>query len=293
MIDPAVEITRSGPSPVNGLDGDALATAPPELGASYERVLAAMGDHGGLVQEVLDVLAEREHPTWLVGGAVRDLLAQGAEARVNDLDFTGTAGPGELTELTAERRLRRAGFGDYDRRVSPRLVWSISPAEFPQHRVMEYRPLVLGGFAFPAYGGGLAIDAVTRDLTVNALYYDHQRGVVADPTGQGRAHLEATPRIMAVPYQDDEPVGCACVILRCLKFWLHQPDADIGPAAAWVGTLPADLATRIPEGSWPRVLGKRAACVAPGHRGGPESELAGRLGPAAAHLLQAIQERTP
>ncbi|MFD9006583.1 hypothetical protein ACFV0T_37525 [Streptomyces sp. NPDC059582] len=293
VLDPSsVDITRCGPTPADGLDEDALTVPPPGLRAGYERVVDGMGDHGGLLRGVLDELAKREHSTWLVGGAVRDLLADGAEAQVHDLDFTGTAGPGELNEVAFWRRRRRDGFGDYDWRVSPQLVWSISPQEFPQRRVMEYRPLALDGFAFPAYGGSLATDAGTRDLTVNALYYDPRRGVVADPTGLGHTHLRAVPLVMAIAYRDDAPVACACVILRCLKFGLRWPDADIDGATKWIGGLPADLTARIPAEGWPRILTTWASCVQPRHRDTGQKDLARRLGPVAAALVAAILERT-
>ncbi|WP_405607615.1 hypothetical protein [Streptomyces sp. NBC_01508] len=290
--DSSVRIIRSGPSPVDSLEGDTVTAAPPRLRAGYERVVVAMGDGGRFVTALLDALAARHHTTWLVGGAVRDLLHDGSEARVNDLDFTGTAGPGELTELADDRRLRRHGLGDVVCRVSPQLVWSVRPEESPVSRLIEYRPLALEEFAFPAYGGDLATDAATRDLTVNALYYDHRRDTTADPTGLGRAHLAATPRVMAVGYEGDDPVAQARVVFRCLKFRLRWPEAEIGGAVEWIGALPADFADRIPADGWPRVNAAREMCVPVRDRGARESALAGELGPAAASLVKAIQERT-
>ncbi|MFE5239693.1 MULTISPECIES: hypothetical protein [unclassified Streptomyces] len=290
--DESVRIIRSGPSPVDSLSGDAIAAAPPHLRAGFERVVVSMESGGRFVEALLDALAARHHTTWLVGGAVRDLLRDGEDARVNDLDFTGTAGPGELTELAEDRMLRRHDLGDVDCRVSPRLVWSVAPAEFPPDRLMEYRPLALDEFAFPAYGGDLAADAVTRDLTVNSLYYDHRRNATADPTGQGLRDLEAAPRVLAVGYEGDDPVAQACVILRCLKFRLRWPEADTARAAKWVGALPADLTGRIPADGWPRVRAARESCVPVGDRGERESAIAHEFGPAAASLVRTIQERT-
>lgn len=290
--DSSVQIIRSGPSPVDSLEEDTVATAPPQLRAGFERVVVAMESGGRFVEALLDALAARHHTTWLVGGAVRDLLRDGNDARVNDLDFTGTAGPGELSDLADDRRLRRHDLGDVDCRVSPRLVWSVSPAEFPLSRLMEYRPLALDEFTFPAYGGDLATDAATRDLTVNALYYDHKRNMTADPTGLGRAHLVATPRIMAVGYEGDDPVAQACVIFRCLKFRLRWPEVETVKAAAWIGALPADFADRIPADGWPRVNAARETCVPVRDRGARESGIAHELGPAAASLVKTIQERT-
>ncbi|MEV5133411.1 hypothetical protein ACN6K8_003427 [[Kitasatospora] papulosa] len=290
--DPAVAVERTGPTPVHDLTRAELRPSPTGLRSGYERAVHGMGEGGVLVGGVLDELARREHATWLVGGAVRDLLAGGPQAVVRDLDFTGTAGPGELNGLPLWRRRRREGLGDYDCRVSPRLVWSASPQEFPQRRVMEYRPLNLGGFAFPTYGGGLSVDVRTRDLTFNCLYYDLHRDLLADPTGTGWVHARAVPPVMAVAYGQGDPVGLARVILRCLKFRLRMPDAEFGQAVRWAGELPDDLVARISDEGWPLLDTDWRAYVPPAHRGPRAAELAGQLGPVAKDLVTALLKRT-
>ncbi|MFF3772079.1 hypothetical protein [Streptomyces sp. NPDC002232] len=289
--DPAVTVDPTGPTPVHDLSEDALRSPPAGLRDGYERAVHSMGEGGVLVAGVLDELARREHAAWLVGGAVRDLLAGGPEAPVRDLDFTGTAGPGELNGLPLWRRRRRDGLGDYDCRVSPRLVWSASPQEFPQNRVMEYRPLNLGGFGFPTYGGGLTVDARTRDLTFNCLYYDHHRNLLADPLGTARAHARAAPPVMAVAFGQGDPVGRARVILRCLKFRLRMPEAEFDHVVHWVGELPNDLVLRIPDESWPLLDADWRAYVPPAHRGPRAAELAASLGPVAKDLVTALLKR--
>lgn len=104
--DRAVTVEPTGPTPVHGLSEEALQSPPAGLRDGYERTVHSMGEGGVLVAGVLDELARREHAAWLVGGAVRDLLAGGPEAPVRDLDFTGTAGPGELNGLPLWRRRR-------------------------------------------------------------------------------------------------------------------------------------------------------------------------------------------
>ncbi|MGW4746621.1 hypothetical protein ACWEPR_17630 [Streptomyces sp. NPDC004290] len=104
--DRAVTVEPTGPTPVHDLSEDALQSPPAGLRVGYERTVHSMGEGGVLVAGVLDELARREHAAWLVGGAVRDLLAGGPEAPVRDLDFTGTAGPGELNGLPLWRRRR-------------------------------------------------------------------------------------------------------------------------------------------------------------------------------------------
>ncbi|MGS2641080.1 hypothetical protein [Streptosporangium sp. LJ11] len=301
-------VLRTGPSPVQEGDlKDRLESAPPFMRAAFELALSDMGEDGRFVGALLDDMAGAGHRAWLVGGAVRDLLAHGDATSVNDLDFTGTAGPGELCELAA-RRLRRMGCGDYHWRVSGRLVWSVSPSAPPQQRIMEYRPLDLAGFRFPAYGGNLLDDAWSRDFTVNALYYDPRLEVVIDPSGLGRTHLGATRttngegprtgrRVLDVLYRGDDPTTQACIIMRYLKFRLRWGDVDADGVRRWVDGLPAGLPFRIPEADWPLLLKVRDKCLpaslSPAEQLGlaEELRLSEKRGTVAEDLVKALQDR--
>lgn len=285
--DPAADIRRTGRLPVYSLPPGWLHQAPSEVGTALEWQLSVLGEKGDLVRAILRGIAARQHLTWLVGGAARDLLAGAASASINDLDFTGTVGPGELCEIAP---LRRLGVGDYEWQISPRLVWSVREP-FSGERVIEYKPLSLTGLRFPAWGGDLRADAATRDLTVNALYFDFQNSVVADPTGRGLADLRSTPQTAATPYRGDDPVELACIILRCIMFQLRWPDLNIAEMAQRIGNLPGDLDSRIPEHKWKLLLSLRSRSIPGTFRGADELRLAAELGPVAVRLIETIQQR--
>lgn len=286
---PQAEIERTGPSPVQDLCPDALHQAAASFAEAFEGQLAALGEGGDFIRALLDSMVSAQHLVWLVGGAVRDLLADGPSACVADLDFTGTIGPGQLWKTSSLRR--GMGVGDYEQRISDRLVWSVAPPGKPGERIVEYKPLSQSGFRFPAWGGDLACDAATRDLTVNAVYYDHSRHVVADPTGRGLADLRTSRKIAATPYCGDDPVEQACVILRCLKFRFRWGDLDMTEIAAWAGGLGEDLVGRVPAHKWKSLAGMRNRCVPGQHKGPDELSAAAEIGPVAVRLIEKFHDR--
>lgn len=282
-------ISRTGPSPVHDLPA-ALLHQGDHLGGSFERALIALGPGGQFIGSLLEKIADMRHHAWFVGGAVRDYLASGPDARVSDLDMTGTIGPGCLSRI-ATAAMRKSGAGDYEVSISPQLVWSIRPDK-QTPRLLEYKPLARTWFRFPAWGGSLAEDAATRDLTINALYYDLRHGVLADPCGQGRADLLGAPRVARTPYRGDDPVEQACIILRCVKFKLRWPELDTTAVADWVKLLPEDLAARIPGTDWDqRIVTTRKRCIPSRHTGNDELAIATELGPPAVRLIVQLQAR--
>ena len=289
--DQAAAIERTGPSPINDLAADGLLQeAAQVVGEGLDRQLSAMGENGDFIRKLLDEIAAQGHLAWLVGGAVRDLMAAGTSACPADLDFTGTIGPGELYD--ALRRWRRAqGAADCRPFISRQLVWAVAPPRGGRpDAFVEYKPLSQPGFRFPAWGGSLARDASTRDLTINAIYYDHRNRVIADPTGRGIQDLLATPhRIAVTPYRGDDPIEQACVILRCLKFLLRWPGLDVDGISAWAARLPGDLVTEIPEARRPLLIGFRDRCIPQQYRGTRKLDAAARqIGPVAERLLEQI-----
>ncbi len=154
---------------------------------------------------------------------------------------------------------------------------------------MEYKPLTQPGLRWPAWGGTMARDAATRDLTVNALYYDHRHRIVADPTGRAVQDLTAIPRIAATPYRGDDPVEQAKILLRCLKFRLRWPDLDVAPIAEWADGLPADLVARIPATRWEFLTGLHRRCVPKQVQDADELAAAKEIGPAAVRLVEHIR----
>lgn len=113
----------------------------------------------------------------MVGGAVRDMLLG---RRPGDLDLA-TAAPPEVVEATFDRTLRvGAAFG----------VIAVVIRGHP-YQVATFRregPYVDGRRPSFVERADLASDAMRRDFTVNALFYDPVGGVVHDFVG-GRADL--------------------------------------------------------------------------------------------------------
>jgi hypothetical protein len=280
-------LERTGASPVAGLSADRLQAAPDELRAAVEDALSTRED-GKFVSGLLVEVTTLRHHAWLVGGAVRDLLAAAPGAVVKDFDLTGTVGPGRLDAMI---RLRRAsGVGDYKTRISPGNVWSVTPPEPRAPRLVEYKPLTRPGFRLPVWGGSLEEDASTRDLTVNALYYDRATGVLADPCGTGRSHLRA--RVMATPLRSTDPVAQASVVLRCLKFRLRSGETDISQVVAWIrDELPEDLAAHISDAGWRQLVMTHKWSVLPELKGRDELAVAGEFGDKAVRLVLEIQRR--
>jgi hypothetical protein len=284
-------IERTGSSPVHEVPARFL-SAPARLSAKFDVLLSSFGPKNEqVIRSLLNKVADMGHHAWCVGGAVRDLLAAGPDAKVNDLDVAGTIGPGCLNKI-AVAPLRRNDAGDYECRISARLVWSLR-TDLHSRPLLEYKALARSVFRFPAWGGSLAEDTATRDLTINALYYDLRNNVLADPSGQGRAHLcsAGAPMVAATPYRGDDPAERACIILRIVKFKLRWPDLDITQVAGWVKDLPGDLVERIPQTEWDRIITTRERCVQPEHRGDPEMTVAGELGPVAKRLIAELQAR--
>lgn len=286
--DDAVTIDRLGPSLVESLDSGMLVRAP-QLQTRLQRLI--LERNGDPIRLLLAALLDEGHEIWLVGGAVRDLFADGADGEVGDLDFTGTVGPGELVQL-AEDILRASDGGDYVSYLSPDMVWSLAPNGIGAPWLMEYRPLTLDGFKFAAYGGDLAADAQARDLTINTLYHDIKRAIVADPTGYGRQHLQANPRILAVAYRGTEPMNHAGVLLRCMKFVWRWPTADRTNIVNWARALPEDLAVRLPPDSLRKLASLREEAIPHQHRGQDELRLAHELGRGAFDLVKRLQQWT-
>jgi poly(A) polymerase len=280
-------LERTGLPPVAGLPFDCLQAAPPSLPAALENAFETRED-GQFVRSLLDEIVALGHHAWLAGGSVRDLLSAGSAVEVKDFDLTGTIGPGRLDAMIRLRR--RHGVGDYAAWLSPQNVWSVTPQGQRGPRLVEYKPLSRPGLRLSVWGGGLKEDATTRDLTFNALYYDRQYGVLADPCGQGRGHLEA--RVMDTPYRGTDPVDVASIILRCMKFRLRYQEIDISRIVTWiVEKLPDDLTVGITEPGWKRLVLARRWSVLPELNGHDEVMVAGEFGPKAARLVREIMDR--
>ncbi|MFI6904489.1 hypothetical protein ACIBKY_24735 [Nonomuraea sp. NPDC050394] len=287
-----VLVERRGPHATLRLRPDQVVLADdvaPRLTAAVDGTISRSSRDGDLIRSLIDVIGARHHAIWLVGGGVRDLLAD-TSGSVNDLDFCGTMLLGELYEIAGEL-MALAGLGDHRVSVSPGRVFSVAP-HVGGTRILEYKALSIDGFHFPASGGDLLDDVVTRDLTVNGIYYDLRRQLIADPSGKGIEHLRAVPRKIAPLYREDHAVGQAKTIVRSIKFKLRWPDADVSEMTAWVDSLPGDLTARIPGGAWPALRGMWRRCV-PEERQAEAAATARQLGSAADSLARLLQKEAP
>jgi poly(A) polymerase len=133
--------------------------------------------------KVCDVLAERGHAAYVVGGAVRDILL-GIEPK--DFDVATDARPEQVKPLFRRAlvigrrfRLVHVMLGQETIEVSTFRAADSHPAEKDEHgRVLRDNVF-----------GSMEEDARRRDFTVNALYYDCRSGEVIDYHG-GLADLK-------------------------------------------------------------------------------------------------------
>jgi poly(A) polymerase len=166
--------------------------------------------------KVMSRLRDQDHQAYLVGGAVRDLLLRG---HPKDFDIATDATPEEVHALFRNSRIIGRRFRIVHVRFGREIIevttfrghHEDSDASTPAAKRSE-RGLLLRDNVF----GTLEEDAVRRDLTVNALYYDSGSFDVFDQVG-GLEDLDARQvRVIGDPakrYRED-PVR----MLRTLRF---------------------------------------------------------------------------
>ena len=161
------------------------------------------------VRQILARLDDAGFEGYLVGGCVRDLLLGRAP---KDFDVATSARPEEVRALFPRSRL-----------IGRRFRLAHVRAGREVFEVATFRASHEAGAAGP---GGMLLhdnvygtreeDALRRDFTVNALYYDDRDGTVLDPTG-GMSDLGAglirAIGVPAVRYRED-PVR----MLRAVRF---------------------------------------------------------------------------
>jgi poly(A) polymerase len=193
--------------------------------------------------------------SWIVGGAVRDVLL-GRE--VTDIDIAVEGNPRQAArELAAELR-------------GP--VFQLSEA-FGAWRVVDRRGGRVYDFA-PLQGDTIEEDLAQRDFSVNAMARPRAGGELIDPLG-GRADLEArTLRVLGPAAYENDP-------LRPLRLARFVAELGFAPDAE-TERLTAKAAPRVAEASGERVFAElRRLVLAPGASEG--LDLADRLG-----LLRAV-----
>jgi poly(A) polymerase len=163
-------------------------------------------------------LHEHDHEAYLVGGAVRDLLLGG---HPKDFDIATDATPEEVHALFRNSRIIGRRFRIVHVRFGREVI---EVTTFRGHHDAGEAPESPGAAQRSSRGlllrdnvyGTLEEDAVRRDLTVNALYYDSGTFEVFDQVG-GLEDLEARQiRVIGDPEQRyrEDPVR----MLRTLRF---------------------------------------------------------------------------
>lgn len=184
--------------------------------------------------EVVDLVLrlQQRGGAWLVGGTVRDLLL-GEPPR--DYDVATDLRPEQVAGILADADLRDARFGTCRTRAGERTVGITSlrrEAGYQDHRHPDAVEFV----------DDLAVDAVRRDFTCNALYLDLQRSEVLDPVG-GLADLQQR-RLRCVGDPATRFAEDALRLLRAVRFAarceLHV-DADLATAARGASSRLLDL----------------------------------------------------
>lgn len=171
--------------------------------------------------KVVRRLTKNEHQAYLVGGCVRDLLL---DRRPKDFDVATSARPGEVRSLFRNcriigRRFRLAHILFADRKVIEVATFRKDPDD-GRERANGEQAVDEGDddilIRMDNVFGEPDEDAARRDFTINALFYDLERGEIIDYVG-GMADVERrVVRTIGDPdirFRED-PVR----ILRAIKF---------------------------------------------------------------------------
>jgi poly(A) polymerase len=198
--------------------------------------------------KVMSRLRSRDHQAFLVGGAVRDLLLGG---HPKDFDVATDATPEEVHALFRNSRIIGRRFRIVHVRFGREII---EVTTFRGHHdsgdveengpgAHESRQSASGRLLRDNVYGTLEEDAVRRDLTVNALYYDAGRFVVFDHV-QGLEDLEKRRiRVIGDPEQRyrEDPVRMLRVLRFAakLEFSIERETAAAIPACAHLlGDIP-------------------------------------------------------
>ncbi len=186
--------------------------------------------------QVVEHLQESQHQAYLVGGCVRDLLL---DKTPKDFDVATDAHPEQILRLFKRCRLIGRRF---------RLAYVYIGRDLTE--VATFRAAhdarstnADGHIVRDNVYGNITQDAIRRDFTINALYYDPSKHVILDYTG-GLEDLETrTLQVIGDPstrYRED-PVRMLRAARLCAKLDFTLADASRAPIeqlANLLGAIP-------------------------------------------------------
>lgn len=203
------------------------------------RNLKVVGNH--TLSEYLDWMDKRGQETYLVGGLVRDMLAESTHPqttdeqileKMNDVDLVGTAPPSlgwKMMEEVAPEVVTKYGDkgGIHSKRST--MQYGIVSAG-PKAAGLDYNGMHASGmfgdqkhqadtgeFEVPTvWDHDIEADSQRRDFTCNALYYDPKNHTIIDPTGMGIA--DAQNKVLRIASGADYVDKNHELVLRYLKF---------------------------------------------------------------------------
>lgn len=145
--------------------------------------------------EVVSALQNAGFETYIVGGAIRDLLLQ---SKPKDFDISTSATPEEIRQVFGRRKARIIGkrfrlthvmIGKELFEVST--FRRMPPAQSENSRDEKFSSMPENMIFSDNFYGTSEEDAFRRDFTVNALFYDPVKKELIDYTGMGVKDIEA------------------------------------------------------------------------------------------------------
>jgi len=194
--------------------------------------------------KVLTDLHTAGHESYLVGGSVRDLLLN---HKPKDFDIATSAHPEEIKSLFRNSRLigRRFKLAHilFGREIIEVATFRSTPTESSSTRKDNQTHSLKGQILCDNQYGTLEEDAIRRDFTINAMYYDLQNGCIHDFANGISDLAKKQLQLIGKPeerYQED-PVR----MLRAIRF-ACKLDFTIAPESAEPIARLAPLLENIP-----------------------------------------------
>lgn len=126
--------------------------------------------HGEKAYSVCEILLDSGHDAWWVGGCVRDMLRGNIP---EDIDIATNATPNDIVKLFPKNDDTAAALGS--------IIVSVSGHTFEVTTYREDHTLTDGRFPESVTFTDMETDALRRDITINALYWNPISSELRDP----------------------------------------------------------------------------------------------------------------